>query len=48
MLFLFYLLLGSLVNTIHQSVSSSKNVAKKSVPPVICQSDVQDDTEQKV
>ncbi|XP_047628984.1 LOW QUALITY PROTEIN: fibrous sheath-interacting protein 2 [Phacochoerus africanus] len=38
---------GSLVNTIHQSVSSSKNVAKKSVPPVICQSDVQDDTEQK-
>ncbi|XP_059784266.1 fibrous sheath-interacting protein 2 [Balaenoptera ricei] len=39
---------GPFVNTIHRSLSSSKNVAKKSVPSVVCQPDVQDnDIEQK-
>lgn len=48
MLFLFHLLLGPYVNTLQRSLSSSKNVAKKPVPAVVCRLDAQDDTEQKV
>ncbi|KAF4026316.1 hypothetical protein G4228_018527 [Cervus hanglu yarkandensis] len=38
---------GPSVNTLHRSLSSSKNVAKKTVPAVVCQPDAQDDAEQK-
>ncbi|XP_032492513.1 fibrous sheath-interacting protein 2 [Phocoena sinus] len=39
---------GPFVNTIHRSLSSSKNIAKTSVPSLVCQPDVQDnDIEQK-
>nr|CAI9693524.1 unnamed protein product [Rangifer tarandus platyrhynchus] len=38
---------GPCVNTLHRSLSSSKNVAKKTVPSVVCQPDAQDDAKQK-
>ncbi|XP_040083876.1 fibrous sheath-interacting protein 2 [Oryx dammah] len=38
---------GPCTNTLQRSLSSSKNVAKKSVPAVVCHPDAQDDAEQK-
>lgn len=48
MLFLFHLLFRTSTNTLQRSLSSSKNVAKKPVPAVVCQPDAQGDAEQKV